>query len=386
MAGAVLPGALTAEALAAAMAEPHPDSLAAGTRLRASFGPDAAVAALLQATLRRAGRAKFGAAADALFFTRDGLEQATRPEIARWHAQRLVDSGADVVVDLGCGIGSDALAFADAGLSVVAVEADPGTAEVAAANLHGRWAEVLCAAAEEVAPELLRDGVAVFCDPARRSGSGRRWRLDDFSPPWDFVSSLLDGSRPAGVKLGPALPHDRIPSGVEAEWVSHRGDVVEVGLWAGGLARPGVRTALVWPDQRLDTDPAAAATVAPLGRYLYEPDGAVIRSGGVGTLARRLGAGVLDPHHALLTSDVLTTSPFATAFEVLDRLPYDLRSLREWVRRHEVGRLEIKTRGIEGDPAQLRARLRPAGAGSATLVVSRTPNGTVVAVVRRVPE
>ena len=126
-----LPFGLTADALAAAMAEADPDSLAAATRLRSRFGPDLAAAALHQAALRRRAAAKFGADADAMFFTRAGLEQATRPEVADQHAARLVAAGARRVIDLGCGIGSDAMAFARAGLEVVAVDIDPDTAAVA---------------------------------------------------------------------------------------------------------------------------------------------------------------------------------------------------------------------------------------------------------------
>ena len=47
--------------------------------------PDLAAAALTQASLRRQARAKFGDAAAELFFTRAGLEQATRPEVADHH-------------------------------------------------------------------------------------------------------------------------------------------------------------------------------------------------------------------------------------------------------------------------------------------------------------
>ena len=77
-------------------------------------------------------------------------------------------------------------------------------------------------------------------------------------------------------------------------------------------------------------------------------------------------------------------TPFATAFRVLDRLPYGVKELRAWVKVHDVGRLEIKKRGIDVDPAELRKRLRPAGSASATLVISRTPRGALVAVVERV--
>ena len=233
-----LPFGLTADALAAAMAESDPDSLAAATRLRNRFGTDLATAALHQAALRRRARAKFGADADAMFFTRAGLEQATRPEVADQHAVRLVAAGARRVIDLGCGIGSDALAFVRAGLDVVAVDIDQETAAVARANL-GPTATVICADAEAVAADLAQPGDAVFADPARRNERGRVWRVEDFTPGWPLISGLLDGGRIAGVKLGPALPSSFIPATAEAEWLTHHGDTVEVCLWAGPGAEPG---------------------------------------------------------------------------------------------------------------------------------------------------
>ena len=394
MTAPALPAGLTAEALAEATAEPDPDGLAAATRLRAAHGPAVAVAALHQASLRRRARSKFGDRAALMFFTRDGLEQATRPAVAAHHAARLVAAGATRVVDLGCGIGTDALAFADAGLEVVAVERDPGTAEVAAANL-GERGRVLCADAEEVAGALLTPGTAAFCDPARRTGSGRLWRVTDFTPSWDLVTALLAGDRVAGVKLGPALPHSLVPPSAEAEWVTHTGDTVEVGLWAGAGSRPDLDVATLLPGAggeaaRLEVPrpapgrPVESLPVGPVGRYLFEPDGAVIRARGITPLGHRLGAHLLDPDIAYLSGDSAVDSPFATTFEVLEVLGPGEKVLRRWVREHEVGTLEIKKRGVDVDPAVLRRRLSPQGPNAATLVLSRTPSGAVALVVRRV--
>jgi SAM-dependent methyltransferase len=381
-----LPFGLTEEVLAAALAEPDPDSLAAGTRLRRLTGPEVAAAALQQAALRRRAVGKFGSAAATMFFTRDGLEQATRPSVADQHASRFVAAGVRRVVDLGCGIGADALAFVRAGLEVVAVERDPDTAAVAAANLVGR-AEVLCADAEQVAADLLTPGTGAFCDPARRDARGRVWRVTDFTPSWSLVTELLDGRRTAGVKLGPALPHDLVPPDAEAEWVTDAGDTVEVGLWAGPGSVPGRRSALVGEGShwhRLVTDPTAPPLpVRPVGDFLYEPLGAVIRSGGIAGLGHRLGAGLLDPHLAYLTADAGVVTPFATAYAVRDRLPFDRRALRRWLAEQQVGRLEIKQRGTTLDPARFRRELRPEGPNAATFVVSRTPSGAVVLVVDR---
>ena len=80
----------------------------------------------------------------------------------------------------------------------------------------------------------------------------------------------------------------------------------------------------------------------------------------------------------------LVATPFATAYAVRERLPYDVRALRRWVAERQVGRLEIKQRGTTVDPAKLRRELRPNGPNAATLIVSRTPRGTVVLVAERV--
>jgi hypothetical protein len=170
---------------------------------------------------------------------------------------------------------------------------------------------------------------------------GRVWRVTDFTPRWSLVTGLLDGRRPAGVKLGPALPHDLVPPDAEAEWLTDRGDTVEVGLWAGPGSLPGRRSALVRADDqwhRLVTDPdAPPLLVRAVGGYVFEPVGAVIRSGGLAQLGASLGAGLLDPHLAYLTGDAAAATPFATAYAVRAALPFDRRALRHWVAEQQVG-------------------------------------------------
>ncbi len=391
----MLPLGLTAEALAAAEAEADPGSLGAARRLRARFEPDLAAAALSQVALRRRAIAKFGDAAATMFFTRDGLEQATRPAVAAHHAARFAAAGVAGVVDLGCGIGADALAFVDAGLAVRAVELDPATAEVARANLLARAPalveDVRVADAERhsLDPDDPGSAYGWFADPARRDRTGRVWSLADFSPSWEFVLRLLDGSRVAGVKLGPALPHAAIPPGVEAEWITHRGSTVEAALWAGGGALPGRRRATILDapggSATLVADDAAAEPpTGPIGRYVYEPDGAVIRAGGIAQLAAGLGATLVEPRIAYLSADRLVDTPFARAYEVLEQLPHTPSALRRWLRDRGVGSLEIKQRGIEEDPARLRRRLGLRGPATATFLITRTPHGARVLVVRRV--
>lgn len=380
-------------ALRAAAAEPDPGSLAAATRLRALVEPDRAAAVLAQVALRRKAVAKLGSRAERMFFTADGLEQATRWSVAARRAARFAAAGVRVVADLGCGLGVDALALQDACLRVLPVERDEVTAVLAGANL-GVGVEV--ADVVDAWPRLLADdpGVAVFADPARRTASGRSWRVEDLSPPWPFIEGLLDGSRPACVKLGPGVPHALIPDAVEAEWVSDAGSVVECTLWAGPGTVPGRRRAVVDGAELVGTGrrpepvgvPELVVVPEPVEgqRFLYEPDGAVVRAGLVDEFAALVRAQRISPDVAYLTAPWDMPTPFATVFAVHEVLPFDVKALRAWVRERGVGTLEIKKRGIDLDPAALRRTLKPKGKASATLMVTPTPAGARVLVCSRV--
>ncbi len=362
-------------ALSAASAETDPASLGAAERLRRTFEPEQAAAALAQVALRRRAVAKFGDRASTLFFTPDGLEQATRAEVAAWRAAQFLAAGVREVVDLGCGLGADALAFADAGISVQAVDADPATAILAAANL-GR--EVLCADAVDVAQELLSEANAVFLDPARRTACGRTWRVADFSPPWDFAVGLLDG-RFGCIKAAPGLPSALIPDSAGVSWVSDHGDLVETTVWSSGDRR-----AVLLPAGDVLAVSGERAPVGALGGYLYEPDPAVLRSGAIAALAAQLDARRPWDGIGYLCADRLVATPFAHAFAVEEDLPFDERTLRAWVREHQIGVLEIKCRGVDVDPAVLRRRLKPHGRAAATLVLTPTQGGVRALVVSRV--
>lgn len=371
----LLVGPVGVEALAHAAAQPDPASVAASTALRKRFASELAAAALSQVVLRARARTKFGDAAKTMFFTSDGLEQATRPAVSAWRAERITDRSVAAVVDLGCGIGADALAYARAGLAVEAVEADPATAVLARANLAALGVGVHRGQAE--AYPLGED--FAFCDPARRDSSGRVWRVEQLSPPWEFVQALLGRTQGACVKLAPGLPHQLIGEH-SAQWVSHRGDLVEVCLWSG---EGGTREAVLLPgDHRLVAN-RSRAPVGPVLGYLHEPDPAAIRAGALGRLAAHSDAYALDESIAYLTTDRPVESPWLTSFEVLEVMAYKEKVLRGWVRQHQIGTLEIKKRGIEVDPAALRRRLRPAGENQATIVLTPTTDGAKCLVVRR---
>lgn len=366
------------------------------SRLRAAGHPGDVVAAVLsQARLRAKARAKFGEFASRMLFTSDGLEQATRLRVASLHAGRFAGAGIDMVADLGCGIGADALAMAALDLGVLAVERDEVTAAIATFNLAP-----FQAARVELGDATTADltGIGgVWLDPARRSGGSRLTNPADWSPSLDWAFDLAT-NLPTGIKLGPGLDRELLPREGEAQWISVDGEVVELAVWSGVLARPGVgRAALVLRSGRAAELTAAHdsedAEVGPLGEYLLEPDGSVIRARLIGDLVRTLGNGgnggngggarMLDRTIAWITSDTEPETPFGSVFRVIDRFPLDVKTLKKELAVRGIGTLEIKKRGVDVDPAAFRARLSLRGEHSATLVLTRIAGARVALLAER---
>ena len=364
-------------ALATARDLADADPLTAAAAMRtAGYDAELAAVALTQARLRRRAMGKFGPDADRMFLTRSGLEQATRAVVAGRRAARLTGAGVRRVADLGCGLGADSVAFARAGLDVVAIDADPVTAAAATANVAalGLTDRVNVRCADATAVDL-SDVDAVFCDPARRnSQSGRRvFDPRSFSPPWRFVIDLADRIPATVLKLAPGLDHALIPPGAEAEWVSVDGDVVEVALWFGPLAAVSRRASVLrHGDAHVLT--GTGREQAPVGaprRFLCDPDGAVVRAHLIAELASSVDGTLADPRIAYLFTDMAARTPFGRCFEVVAEVPFPLKRLRAEVRARGVGQLEIRKRGVAVDPDRLRHDLKLNGTGSATLVLTR---------------
>jgi len=360
-------------ALAAADRTDPADPLGAAATLRAA-GVDAelAGAALTQAALRRQAAGKFGPDAARMFFTRTGLEQATRSVVAQRRAARLAADGVGRIADLGCGLGAETIALARAGLRVRAVELDPLTAAVARANVAvlglSDRVEVTTGRAEECDLSTVD---AVFCDPARRRGGGRVFDPRAYSPPWDFVLSLVERVPRTVLKLAPGIDHALIPPGAEGEWVSVGGDVVEAAFWCGPLAGTPRRATLLPAGAELLGSGAERAPVGPVREYLYDPDGAVVRSHLVAEFAQTVDGTLADPEIAYVYTDAPTDSPYGRRYRITDVLPFSLKGLRALLRTRGVGQLTVKKRGSALEPEQLRKQLRLAGPNAATVVLTR---------------
>ncbi|MFF4191543.1 methyltransferase domain-containing protein [Nonomuraea sp. NPDC001831] len=344
------------------------DPVAAATRLRRTYDAALTSAALTQAALRERAAAKFGADAAVMYFTPHGLEQSTRREVADHRARRM---GAGRVIDACCGVGGDLLALARAGCEVDAVDLDPLTVAVASANADALGladrVRVRVGDAALVRPE---EYDALFADPARRSGKGRTFDPMAYSPPWPVVLDLVARAPRACLKVAPGIPYEFIPEGAEAEWVSYKGEVKEATLWTGPQVGP-VRRATLLPGGHTLAATGVQAPVGPMGRYVYEPDGAAIRAHLVGEVAELIGGRLPDPMIAYITADEPSHTPWASGYEVDEVMPFSLKRLRAALRERRIGNVTIKKRASAIDIERLRADLRLSGENAVVIILTR---------------
>ncbi len=348
--------------------------------LERRFPRDLARAALETAILRREAVAKFPQA-DRLYFTRQALQQASRYGISRYRAQRY--EGLERILDLGCSIGGDTLAFAEVAFPF-GIDCDPLRLAMAQANLRALALPGAFLRADLLSPLPVKassGGWGAFFDPARRTERRRIHSVRGYHPPLDIVRSWLVGIPPLGVKISPGVRLEEISSfDAEVEFISWKGALKEAVLWFGPL-KTGRRRATILPGPFTATEgdwPEAVDRLSEPRRFLYEPDPAILRAGLVKNLAAQLDAFQLDADIAYLTADDQRPTPFARAWEIEAWFPFQLKRLRAYLRERGVGRVVVKKRGSPLQPETLIRDLRLKGQAERVVFLTHLRGSPIV--------
>jgi hypothetical protein len=376
-------------------AEDRRPLMAQAGRLRKELSAERVHLVLQQVELRQRGRAKF-ADAERMFFTPIGLEQATGQTVARYKASRFPQQ--EPLADLCCGIGGDLLALLGRGPGL-GVERDPITALLAEANLRA----VGLIGGDRPAAEVRVEDVARFpasqvaawhLDPDRRPEGRRTTSLGRCRPGLPVIERLLARQGEAAVKLAPATtPPQSWTYQAELEWISRQGQCRQLVAWFGRLAeQPGLRRATILGEDGahdsgslrtlVGSTPMRPPVAARIGRYVFDPDPAVLASGLLGTLAAEDDLAALAPNVAYLTGDRPLEDPALGCFDVTDVLPMDLKRLKRLLHGRGIGALEIKKRGVAHDLEALRRRLHLRGDAAAVLLIAPI-RGQVTAILAR---
>jgi len=338
------------------------------TRLRKRFTPPQASALVTTARLRQRARKKFGEQAARMFFSDAGLQQASPQAVAAHTARRFARFLH--VADLGCGLGSDSLALARMGISVLSVDREPLALALTQANARALgFSDAIHPVRADVRFPAWNLPVA-WADPGRRDDARRLFHPEALQPPLSRLLSLHQSRIPhLGIKLMPGLAHDVLPPEAEAEWISFGGDLKEAVLWLGGLAEgPGRRATVLPSGVRLWALGTRAAVQAP-GRFLFEPDPAVIRAGAVGDLAQMLNLWQIDEEIAYLSGDEALITPFARHWRILEHHSFDLKWLNQRLRAMQASVTAVKKRGSPIEPEPFRRRLYRHPSGRPVVVV-----------------
>ncbi|MBL4847445.1 MAG: hypothetical protein JKY65_18155 [Planctomycetes bacterium] len=336
---------------------------------------DEAAWLLDQANLRQRALKKLGPEGAGLLFTQEALEQASHRAVSEWRFGRLRDAlgPAARVLEVGAATGGDTLALARAGLSVLAVELDPIRAGLLRWNVEAAgFTERVEVVEGDATGRSWPDMSAIYADPARRQEGRRTLSLEEGSPRLSALRGI--GCAELLVKAAPGLDPDEVPPALGLAFVSLRREVKEALLAGGSLrehfaAAPGEGRAWILPGGHELRGPIdLPARTGPPGAYMFDPDPAVTRASLIRALGQELNAWQLDPRIAFLSGDTAQETPFARCYEVLESGPHRRKTLAAWVRKHEGSRVDVKQRGLRGDPNEL-ARKLPTRKGGPPLTV-----------------
>lgn len=316
----------------AALAQPGANELAVVSALRSQgHEVDAVRRALEQVELR--GRAAVawktsGGERGNWFYARNGLEAASHPLVAAFHADVIAQSGLRRVVDLTAGIGSDSAAFKSAGLETTAIEQNPDTAQLLAHNLPGAHILIHDCTDVDFTQWDSRES-AIFVDPSRRGASRsidgaralperdpERW-----SPPMSFVNELANNFC-VFVKAAPAFSP---PQNWAQFVISLDGNVVEMFTTNSVTGKNAVminsETQAVNILSQSHNSRNYLDDEITVGGFLYELDPAITRAGMAQQVAGELGLTPVGEKNMWLFGVWTTVTGHARLYKVFDVFP-----------------------------------------------------------------
>ena len=354
--------------------------------LRKSTTVTRAALIMEQAQLRIRAKPKFSLA-DQMFFTKRGLEQSSGAELSIYKAIQFKNH--ESVLDVCCGIGGDLLGLAnrnptDLNLITTGIDSDPVTALFAEHNLQQlleteqiphTLANVL---GQDFTTADLDDFTAIHLDPdrrkARRATDGRH-----FSPSLTEVFSRVSDSQMVAVKVAPATPmEDSFPAQLHRQWLGDRRECKQQVLWLSSDFPASQRSAAIVMDDGSAHSICCEGrsnverhTTAGLKQYLYEPHAAVLAARLEDHLAAKHDLARIARSIPYFVSDVPIQEPLLAGFQVVEMLRMDFKTVHRYLADKDVGKVELKQRGIDNVTFERFRRLKLTGSKKATLFLTR---------------
>ena len=315
------------------------------------------------------------------------IEQTSSELTAQYKAQ-IVDGKS--LIDLTGGFGVDSYFFSKKMESVLHCEINPELSEFALHNF-----EILGQANIECFPvngiDFLKNSSSnfdwVFVDPSRRNDKkGKVFLLEDCLPNLpEHLPLLFEKAQNVLVKTSPLLD---IKMGIielnfvkEVHVVAVQNEVKELLfiLEKGFKGSIEIKTINLQPKQNdefdflLEKEQHINIDFGEPASYLYEPNAAILKSGGFKSVAKAYGLKKLHPHSHLYTSEEILDFP-GRRFKVQHILPYSKKSLKSI----SLSKANITTRNFPISVAELRKKHKIKDGGDCYLFFTKDQNDTLI--------
>lgn len=374
-----------------------------------------------------------------LLCDRLALEQSTAQDIGRYKAN-LWQAGAENigesprVHDLCCGMGGDSF-FIPQNFKVTGVDLDPDRLQMYAYNTENFRGESSSTISWDVREIARKNGDSpaqekadfFTIDPARRTVEGENQRdLRNLTPTFEEVLEISRHYKGGMAKLPPGYPTNEIPQDAELVYLGSHADCRELLVLFGALAKNPGKVRAIMVDKNGEVVKAADGTDAiwqgtlteiqaasnkdaehdlpgcersfrnatsesdlPVGEvseYLAEPTALLIRSHLFGSVAQAANsdAHLISEGIAYVASESPLPSPAFANFKILDNCEIATSAVRDMLKRHNIGKLTLKLRGVKVDPTEEIKRLKPKGKKEAILFYTRHKGEKIAILAERV--
>jgi hypothetical protein len=318
---------------------------------------------------RKTAQTKFSSEFDKrgiLFPPKINLEQTSSSQTSNYKASLV--SGKSLI-DLSGGFGIDSFSFSKKMESVIHCEKNVELSAIARHNFSKlQQANIDCLTVDGI--EFLKKSDVhfdwIFIDPSRRDVQKRKvFLLDDCEP--DVAGNLdlfFSKTHQILIKTSPLLD---VSSGIrslqyvseihvvavdnevkELLWVLKKDKIISPKITAVNIQKSQTQTfSFVWDEEtRVKTE------FSSIKKYLYEPNAAIMKSGGFRSFAKAYSVSKLHPNTHLYTSESLKTIP-GRCFNVLEFFPFDKKIIKEKL---SYRKANISTRNFKMSVEEIRKK------------------------------
>lgn len=317
------------------------------------------------------------------------IEQTSSEITALYKAELL--SGIRLI-DLTGGFGVDDFYFSKRFESVVHCERNAELSEIAAQNfltLNATNIECFGGDSSDLINNLKRKFDWMYIDPSRRSESkGKVFMLKDCEPNVPkLLSTYFNFTNNILIKTAPILD---LSSGVSElnhvkniHIVAVNNEVKEL-LWElskNYLGRIGIKTVNIVNDKREKFDfvftASHSVTFSLPKKYLYEPNSAIMKSGGFDAVAEQYQISKLHQHSHLYTSDSIIDFP-GRIFEIENNIPYHKSEMKQFLQNVKAN---ITTRNFPETVENIRKKWKIKEGGNSYCFFTTDENDNKIALI-----